>query len=160
MSERRETSESQSEKPISSSPSDSTEDTRAVTERSKSLEKTSEEGREVRPMPVYGETTLHIGPLPHPEILRQYENILPGSAERIMSLTETNTARRHERRKIGQFIGASVALSSILTGGSVVALSNSWPAAVFGVLIIAIGVGGPVAARVFVENFSKRNKNG
>lgn len=111
-------------------------------------------------MPMHGQATLHIGPLPHPETLRQYEDILPGGAERIMSLTETNATRRHEQRKIGQYIGAAVALSSFPIGGIVVAFSNSWPATVFGVLISAIGVGGPVAARVFVENFSKRNKNG
>lgn len=117
MSKRHGTSENQSEKLIKNSPSDSIEDTKAVTERFETLEKTSEEGGKARTISVHEETTLHIGPLPHPQTLRQYEDILPGSAGRIISLAETNITRRYERRKIGQYIGAAVALSSILVGG-------------------------------------------
>ena len=96
--------------------------------------------------------------LPHPETLRQYEDILPGSAERIMSLTETNSARHHEQLKIGQYIGAAVALFSLPIGGAVVAFSNNWLATVFGALIVAIGVGIPAATQAFVENFSEKTE--
>ncbi len=34
------------------------------------------------------------GPLPHPEILRQYNEIIPGSAERIFSQFESQSAHR------------------------------------------------------------------
>ena len=112
----------------------------------------------MQPVSLYGRMTWRMDLLPHPETVRQYEDVLPGSAERIMSLAETNSARHHEQLKIGQYIGATVALSSILGGGSVVALSNSWPAVVFGVLTIAIGVGIPATTQAFVENFSEKTE--
>jgi uncharacterized membrane protein len=33
-----------------------------------------------------------VGPMPHPKHLREYEDILPGAAERIMSMAEENSA--------------------------------------------------------------------
>ena len=48
-------------------------------------------------------TAIWHGPLPHPAALRQYEEILPGTAERIiklaergMDLTERQSAEQHE----------------------------------------------------------------
>ncbi|MEI7789113.1 MAG: DUF2335 domain-containing protein [Chlorobiaceae bacterium] len=38
-----------------------------------------------------------IGPLPHPSVLRKYEQILPGSAERILIMAEKEQDKRHER---------------------------------------------------------------
>lgn len=37
------------------------------------------------------------GPLPHPTILREYEDILPGCAERILVMAEQEQIKRHER---------------------------------------------------------------
>uniref|UniRef100_Q3ASH4 DUF2335 domain-containing protein n=1 Tax=Chlorobium chlorochromatii (strain CaD3) TaxID=340177 RepID=Q3ASH4_CHLCH len=36
------------------------------------------------------------GPLPHPDLLREYENILPGCAERILVMAELEQTKRHE----------------------------------------------------------------
>ena len=70
----------------------------------------------------------HSGPLPPPHQLQEYENILPGSAERIFRIAEREQAHRHEmqhtemglrseavdhvksREKHGQFIGAILSL--------------------------------------------------
>lgn len=38
----------------------------------------------------------HSGPLPAPQQLHQYEQVLPGLAERIVRLTEVEQAHRHE----------------------------------------------------------------
>lgn len=40
------------------------------------------------------------GPVPHPETLRGYEEILPGAAERILSMAETEASRRHENERL------------------------------------------------------------
>jgi uncharacterized membrane protein len=40
-----------------------------------------------------------VGPLPPPEILKQYDIALPGGAERIMALAERQSAHRQELEK-------------------------------------------------------------
>lgn len=39
---------------------------------------------------------MHSGPLPHPSILRGYEDILPGSAERILQMAEKEQIHRFD----------------------------------------------------------------
>lgn len=39
---------------------------------------------------------MHSGPLPHPNILRGYEDILPGSAERILQMAEKEQIHRFD----------------------------------------------------------------
>ncbi len=39
------------------------------------------------------------GPLPHPKILKEYEQVLPGSAERIVSMAESQAKHRQEIEK-------------------------------------------------------------
>ena len=36
------------------------------------------------------------GPIPHPNILRQFEEVIPGSAERILKMAEKEQEHRHE----------------------------------------------------------------
>jgi uncharacterized membrane protein len=36
------------------------------------------------------------GPLPHPELLAEYERILPGAADRILSMAERQQGHRHD----------------------------------------------------------------
>lgn len=98
----------------------------------------------------------YAGPLPTPEMLRQCEDILPGSAEKIMRLAEGNNIRRHERLEAGQYGSIVIAALAILGACGVIALSNSWPAVFFGVPVIAIGVGGSTVAMAFVERFPKK----
>jgi hypothetical protein len=43
------------------------------------------------------ETTSFQGPLPHPQILSQYDQIVPGSAERIISQWESQSRHRQLR---------------------------------------------------------------
>lgn len=42
------------------------------------------------------ETEFFAGPLPHPELLKKYEQILPGSADRIIKLAESQLTHRQE----------------------------------------------------------------
>lgn len=43
---------------------------------------------------------VHKGPLPAPEVLEQYENILPGAADRIIMLAENQAKHRQDLEKI------------------------------------------------------------
>lgn len=45
---------------------------------------------------VIAETRSHQGPLPTPEMLREYEEVLPGLAERIVRLPEKEQEHRHD----------------------------------------------------------------
>jgi uncharacterized membrane protein len=64
---------------------------------------------------------VYSGPLPHPGHLEQFERVLPGSAERILSLAEKEQAHRHkwEQRELR----SSVLTERIgLIGGIIVAV--------------------------------------
>ncbi len=41
------------------------------------------------------ETRMHSGPLPDPQTLEQYNQILPGAADRIIGMAEREQAHRH-----------------------------------------------------------------
>ncbi len=75
------------------------------------------------------------GPMPPPNAVREYEDILPGAAERILSMAEMQVAHRHdlERRTTqsmirveerGQWIGAGIAVLAILVGGFLIATDH------------------------------------
>lgn len=68
------------------------------------------------------------GPLPHPAILEQYEKILPGSAERILSMAEKQSNHRQtmEKRiiysetfqaKVGMFFAFTIVIIALFIGG-------------------------------------------
>ena len=67
----------------------------------------------------------HEGPLPAPTTMAEYEQVLPGSAERIFNLTETEQAHRQDCQKRsltaqiadvrrGQHLGAALLVLPIL----------------------------------------------
>ena len=82
------------------------------------------------------------GPLPPPDHLREYENILPGSADRIIRMAEeqaqhrrrleesvTNSNTKLETR--GQILGFVIAMTALIGGGYIMASGQSvWGAAV------------------------------
>lgn len=42
-------------------------------------------------------TSAHVGPLPPPEILAEYDRIVPGTADRIIKMAEAEQVHRHSR---------------------------------------------------------------
>lgn len=63
----------------------------------------------------------HIGPLPSPETLKQYDELLPGTAERIISMAERQNihridlenkviTRQLQDSRVGQFMGFLIAV--------------------------------------------------
>jgi uncharacterized membrane protein len=78
------------------------------------------------------QTTLvhHQGPLPHPALLKQYDDVVPGAAERIITMAENQAQHRQE-------LEASVIRTDTL---------KSLLGMVFGFLIALVGFGGGLYA--------------
>ena len=113
------------------------------------------------------------GPLPHPSILKQYEEIMPGSADRILSQFERQTKHRHaiEKRdqehihavereelrntriqiKTGQYLGFSICVL-LIVGAVICALKGAlFPSGILG----SAGLIG--LAAVFIYGSRKKN---
>ena len=79
---------------------------------------------------------IHSGPIPSPDVMRQYDLLLPGAAERILQMAEREAQHQHDivknsldaqRREIrrGQILGFLIGISSL--SSSVVALYLNHP---------------------------------
>lgn len=111
------------------------------------------------------------GPLPNPEILDRYEQILTGAADRIMAMAEDEAKHRHEMEKRsleadingmnadildtkrGQWFGLIIGLTAIISGSIVSIYGSPWAGGFIG----ASGVAGLVTA--FIKGRSQ-NENG
>lgn len=76
----------------------------------------------------FRKTELYAGPLPHPEILQKFEQILPGSADRILKQAEAQTQHRIE-------------LESKVVSADII---KSYLGLVFGFLIGMVGILGGI----------------
>ncbi len=98
-------------------------------------------------------------PLPPPNILAQYKEIIPDLPERFVWWTEQQAEHRRELEKVrangqerrmdrGQFGSLIVAVISIIAAAIVGAWGHEWAAAA----IVAAGVGGPAALAILAYN--------
>lgn len=94
------------------------------------------------------------GPMPHPKHLREYESVLPGSAERILSMAERNldsnvaiqtavVKAEISDRKLGMWLGAT--LFALLIIGAFSALFVTDNPLVPGLFLGTAAIGGVVA---------------
>lgn len=76
------------------------------------------------------------GPIPHPDLFAKFEDILPGAADRILTMSESEQKHRHlmeqENMKLvkkmsllGLYFGFTLAISIILGGISLLVLGHS-----------------------------------
>jgi len=111
------------------------------------------------------------GPIPPPDILRSYEDAIPGSGDRLILMAEKeqhhrhtmqtrlvdakldNTKRFYNEKKTGQFCGLTIGLVCIISG-SFLALNDKQLA---GSVIGTSGIGGIVS--VFVIGREKQRKD-
>lgn len=95
------------------------------------------------------------GPIPPPWTLREYEEILPGSADRILSMAEREASARHERNaerlrlsavvlaedaartRRGMYIGAGLGLALLGVALALALEGATWPAVVAAVSQLA-----------------------
>lgn len=103
---------------------------------------------------------FHQGPLPTPRYLVQYEQALPGAAERIVSMAEAEQKHRHkcENRLVGgevtlKFIGQALAFVSLILMmvliGYMTWLGHAKAAATLGAVMVTGVVGLFLAPRFF-----------
>jgi uncharacterized membrane protein len=105
----------------------------------------------------------HQGPLPDPQTLAHYDQILPGAAERILVLAENQQAHRHSleskaigtdsRNSLAGIVSAFViSMTTILAGGYVATSGAEWPGVLLGTSGLASVVG------VFIYGTQQRRK--
>lgn len=71
----------------------------------------------------YQKAELYVGPLPHPNILEKFEQILPGAADRILKQAEAQTEHRIEIEK--KVVSADITKSYLgLVFGFILGLSG------------------------------------
>lgn len=98
------------------------------------------------------------GPLPPPEILKGYESILPGLADRVVKMAENQSAHRQQlesrviwfdgiRSSLGLVFGLIIALSGIVAGSYLVLHGNNITGLVSLITPLAVIVGAFVYQR-------------
>ncbi|MDR3089188.1 MAG: DUF2335 domain-containing protein [Desulfobulbaceae bacterium] len=106
---------------------------------------------------VVAQMTQHLGPLPHPDIFAQYNQIVPGAAERILAMAEANAEhtrtlerealsaqihdnlQNHQEKRAGQWMAFSLVILAFVV--AMFALKSGYPIAagiIFGTTIVAI----------------------
>lgn len=103
------------------------------------------------------------GPLPHPNVLVQFDVAIPGSAERILKMAEAQSAHRRElerkvvesdisRSKWGQILGFIIAVLGLIVAGAIAIFGNAVAGSIIGVGTLASLVG------VFMYGSKTRSK--
>jgi len=102
---------------------------------------------------VIQETTHYQGPVPPPSLLREYDAVVPGSAERLLAMAESQSAHRQDlertvihgdsrRAWAGLWVGALMG-AGIIFAGTYVAIARSPSAGasiVIGTVVSLVGV--------------------
>jgi uncharacterized membrane protein len=90
------------------------------------------------------------GPLPPPAAFREFENVIPGSADRILRMAEIEQQHhiacerlalpaKLKAHAVGQCLGGCVLLGALAVAGLAIWVRASWPVPVFIVTAIATG---------------------
>lgn len=111
------------------------------------------------------------GPIPPPDLLKGYEEVCPGAAQRIISMAEVQSEHRRalekqmgdaaveemrsqfvENRR-GQYLAAAIAFAFLIAGVYLAFEGNPWPGAIIG----GIG-GGGIGLPAIVAAFLRRSE--
>lgn len=102
------------------------------------------------------------GPLPPPDVLRQFDEVVPGAAERIIKMAEEQSAHRKElerkvinsdisRSKWGQVLGFIIAIAGLVVSAVVAIYGNAFAGGIIGV--------GTLASLVSVFMYGSRTRS-
>jgi len=111
------------------------------------------------------EFSVHAGPLPAPRDLADYEIILPGAADRILTMAENQAKHRMAietrvladnslRSKLGLGAGFVVAMTALVISGYIASHGAPWPGSLLG----TGSLGGLVAVFVTGTNSQKEER--
>src|SRR3989344_8200747 len=98
------------------------------------------------------QTQMFSGPLPPPEALKKFDEVVPGAAERIIKMAEEQSAHRKElekkvidsdiaRSKWGQVLGFVIAIAGLAVSAIIVVYGNAIAGGIIGVGTLASLVG-------------------
>lgn len=110
-------------------------------------------------------SATYSGPIPPPEILQGYEKVLPGAAERILSMAEKQAKHRQEMESIkvksgtrdsliGEIFALIIGLTTIVSGAVVAIKGQPWPGAVIG----TTGLAGLVSVFIYGTRQNQREE--
>ncbi len=74
------------------------------------------------------------GPLPEAQEMVDYERTLEGSANRILTMAESEVEHRHTMDRRGQILGAALPVIFLLLGVAIFVWTGSWAGVVFAAL--------------------------
>ena len=97
-----------------------------------------------KPLQVYSSISTYAGPLPPPNILREYNDVLPGSAERILKMAEVQSLHRQKieliviqsntkNELIGMIFGFIISIITIVSSCFLLFL-DKWVSGIAGVI--------------------------
>lgn len=81
------------------------------------------------------------GPIPPPQVLRQYDGIVPNGADRIVRLAEDQIHHRHSMEARGQLFTFVLAITTLVGGIATIALGHS-PEGLVPLVAAIAGLGG------------------
>ena len=85
-----------------------------------------EDNSEQEVIQVEQQVTIYSGPLPPPEMMRGYEDVHSGSADRILAMAEQEQKQRAIYENLGLVFGFIAALCLIALSAYVVSLGFAW----------------------------------
>lgn len=105
------------------------------------------------------------GPLPPPEMLEHYDNIISNGAERIMTMAEAQSQHRRELEKtvidrdsrnslLGVIFAFILCMATIIGGTYVIIAGHSWPGTILG----SAGLVGLATVFIYGTNQRKRER--
>jgi uncharacterized membrane protein len=108
-------------------------------------------------------STMRSGPLPEAQEYERYESTLPGAAERLMKMAETQSLHRQELEKavirsnirdslLGIVCGFCICVVTIVCGTIAILNGHDWPGALLG----GSGIVGLASVFVYGTRSSKR----
>lgn len=125
--------------------------------REESQNQHNERGVVVRQMQTFS------GPLPHPDILKRFDEVVPGAAQRILAMAEEQSAHRRNlekkvidsdiaRSKWGQILGFCIAIAGLVVSGLIAIYGSALAGGIIGIGTLASLVG------VFMYGAQTRSK--
>lgn len=114
----------------------------------------SKQGSEIEAKLIRAEAVyVRQGPLPDAEEVRRYETTLPGAADRIFAMAESEVSHRHCLESRGQWVASGLAFLAVAGGFALIFSGYGW----YGLLFTAVGVAPIVYA--FLRDRRRRSSN-
>jgi uncharacterized membrane protein len=92
------------------------------------------------------------GPLPHPDILKKFDDVFPGAAKIIVEMAQNQSEHRQEleksviasdikNSKLGLYFGFIIGMTGIIGGTTIIIFESVWPGLSLSLMSLASLVG-------------------